>query len=343
MTVGSARAAALEWVRDHAAREGSFVGAYLGGSTATLASEHELPASSDVDIFVVARTSEPPPGPGKLLHRGVLLEVTWLPWDRLASPEEVLGSYHLASGLHLGRILADPSGDLGRVQAACRARFAEPAWVRRRCDAALAGSAGWLAQVDPSAPWHDQVTTWLFGTGVTCHVLLVAALRNPTVRLRYLRARQVLAEHGRGDLYAEMLEHLGCAGMSPERAAEHLAALAETFDAAARVLASPYRFATDISVAARPIAIGGSEALIAAGDHREAVFWMLATFARCQAVLAADAPALRAALAPAFEALLADLGIRGSRDLRSRAATVLRFHPRLREAAEAILTAGHPG
>jgi hypothetical protein len=29
------------------------------------------------------------------------------------------------------------------------------------------------------------LNAWLFPTGVTCHVLLVAALRNPTVRLRY--------------------------------------------------------------------------------------------------------------------------------------------------------------
>ncbi|MFK4066636.1 hypothetical protein [Streptomyces sp. NPDC029674] len=37
------------------------------------------------------------------------------------------------------------------------------------------------------------MAAWLFPTGVTCHVLLAAALRNPTVRLRYPAACEALA------------------------------------------------------------------------------------------------------------------------------------------------------
>ena len=43
-----------------------------------------------------------------------------------------------------------------------------------------------LGGVTPARPWPGQVLAWLFACGVTCHVLLVAGLRNPTVRTRYV-------------------------------------------------------------------------------------------------------------------------------------------------------------
>lgn len=62
------------------------------------------------------------------------------------------------------------------------------------------------------------------------------------------------------------------------------------FDAAAMVITTPFFFASEISDVARPLAIAGSRELIARGDHREAVFWIVATASRCQRVLLADAP-----------------------------------------------------
>jgi hypothetical protein len=62
------------------------------------------------------------------------------------------------------------------------------------------------------------VTAWLFATGVTTHVLLVAGLKNPTVRQRYVATRELLADYGRVDFYETLLELLGCAQMSRARA-----------------------------------------------------------------------------------------------------------------------------
>jgi hypothetical protein len=72
---------------------------------------------------------------------------------------------------------------------------------------------------------------------------------------------------------------------------------------------------------------------------------MVATFARCHKILAADAPpAARRALAPAFDRILADLGIASSDDLLARAASVREFLPVLWSTAEAIMsTAPRPG
>ena len=339
MRVESARAAAVDWVLRHASPEPWFRGAYFGGSTVGLPPDAELPPTSDLDVFVVTAGADPPSAVGKIVYRGTLLEVSHLPEHLLGSAEEVLTHYHLAASLRADSLIADPTGRLRLLQADVSRHFAEEVWVRRRCEHARQRSAGRLAAMDASAPWHEQVTSWLFGTGVTTHVLLVAALRNPTVRLRYRRAAEVLLTYGHADLYPELLRLLGCADISPERVEQHIAALARTFDAAAAACRTPYRFRSDISPEARPIAIEGSRDLVQSGWHREAVFWIAATFARCQAILTVDAPDEQRALAPAFDAVLADLGILSTGDLRARAEVATRFLPRLWETAEAILSA----
>src|SRR5439155_16138520 len=122
-------------------------------------------------------------------------------------------------------------------------------------------------------------------------VRLVAGLKSPTVRKRYLAVRELLAEYRYSDFYESLLETLGCVRMDRERVEHHLAALTQAFDAAKSVVKTPFFFASDISNIARPIAIDGSRDLIECGCHREAIFWMVATYSRCQKVLCHDAPA----------------------------------------------------
>ncbi|TDF95100.1 hypothetical protein [Paenibacillus piri] len=338
MNVGLARAAAAEWVKEHASRADGYCGAYFSGSTIILADDAELPASSDVDVVVVTEQAEPPIKLGKLFYRGTLLEITYLSWNEIASVEVVLTSYHLAGSFRTNTIIDDPTGHLRSLQAEVSRHFAERDWVRRRCANARIKIENGLRSIDASAPLHDQVMSWLFPTGVTTHVLLVAALRNPTVRLRYLAARSALTDYGHADLYPELLKLLGCDQLSPQRVEQHLGELARTFDAAAAAARTPFFFSTDITAAARPIAIDGSRELIQSGSHREAVFWIVATFARCHKILAADAPPeLQRTLLPAFEAMIADLGITSAGDLTGRAEQVIRFLPVLWETAEAIM------
>lgn len=145
-------------------------------------------------------------------------------------------------------------------------------------------------------------------------------------------------DYGHSGLYAELLELLGCARMPSRRVERHLDELTRTFDAAAAVARTPFFFSTDITAAARPIAIDGSRGLIRAGLHREAVFWIAATFARCHKILEADAPAqLQRSLLPAFESLIADLGVATAQARDQRADQVVRFLPKLWDTAEAIM------
>ncbi|MDF2958898.1 MAG: hypothetical protein K0S39_633 [Paenibacillus sp.] len=343
MRVGAARAAATEWVMQHASREAWYRGAYFSGSTIGLPDDAELPAASDVDVVIVTAQAEPPLKLGKFVYRSALVEATYLSLNQLASAEEVLTSYHLAGSFRIDTVIDDPTGHLRSLQKQVSLHFAEREWVRRRCENVRQKIENGLRAIDTSVPLHDLVTSWLFPTGITAHVLLVAALRNPTVRLRYLAARDVLIEYGHAGFYPDLLNLLGCTHLTPQRVEHHLTGLARTFDAAAAAAKTPFFFSTDITTAARPIAIDGSRNLIRAGNHCEAVFWIVATFARCHKILAADAsPDLQRELAPAFDAIIADLGITSTDDFIRRAENVMQFLPRLWEITEAILLA-NPG
>jgi hypothetical protein len=335
-----ARALAARWVAGHRARLPGFAGAFLSGSAAWLPAGAHLPDTSDVDVLVVTDVPPAPPKLGKFRFEGALLDVGFLSWDDLGSPEDVLGSYHLAGSFRTDTVLADPTGRLAELHATVSANYAKRSWVRRRCRHAERRIVDGLGRLDAAAPFHDQVTAWLFPTGVTTHVLLTAGLRNPTVRLRYLAARDLLHRYGHEGFHEELLALLGCGRLARERVRHHLRATTAAFDDAAAVARTPFPFAADVTAAARPVAVDGSRALVDQGRHREAVFWIVATSARCQKVLAADAPpATRARHSPGFRELLGDLGVGSPGDLRRRAQDVLGFLPRLRRVTEAILAA----
>jgi hypothetical protein len=343
VTVGQAKEAARRWVAEEGSKVPGFLGAYHAGSVNWLDDESALSATSDVDVNVVLADGHPPGKRGKFVYRDVLLEVSYLARERLRSPELVLGDYHLAGGLRTPSVILDPSGELTALQAAVARGYAERERVRRRCEQARDKVLAYLDSLNASAPLHDQVIAWLFAAGITTHVLLVAGLKNPTVRRRYAAVRDLLAEYGRLAFHESLLELLGCARMSRARVEEHLDAVTEAFDAAKAVIdvdKTPFAFASDISDVARPIAIDGSRALIERGLHREAVFWLVATYSRCRAVLHHNAPeGVKERFDEGYRRLLGDLGVASFADLKGRGDEVRRFLPRVWEMAEAVMAA----
>lgn len=339
LNVGQAKQVARDWVRHEAPAIAGFQGAFVHGSVNWLPDAAVLPVTSDLDIMVLLDVTETPAKLGKFMYRGVLLEVSNLAADELSSAEQVLAAYQLAPSFQRATILADPAGFLGSLQREVARQFAWRYWVERRCDAACANVLRHLDGLATAITFSWQATAWLFGTGVTCHVLLAAGLRNPTVRRRYLDVRELLREYGRMDEYATLLDLLGCTDMSQERAAHHLRQLAGAFDAASAAITSPFFFATDLSPAARSVAIDGSQEMIAAADQREAMFWLTATYARCMFVFERDAPALDERYRPGFLELLADLGIADVADLRRRSEQVKSLLPHIRALADEIMDA----
>ncbi len=425
ITVDEARAVVAGWVRAQAAADPAFRGAFLTGSATDLPGAAPLPRSSDVDLTVLVAASSTAAvdrpisgvatGPtaaaasgrrsGKQLVGGVLVDVSYLEERALADPAWVATSFVYAPSFRGGQVLADPAGHLARLEAAIAPSFAAPAAVRARTADVHRRIRARLTALDPDAPWAELVLQWLFPTSLTAVARLVAALRMPTVRQRYLRARAVTPPAE----YERLLALLGCADATRSLVAQHLHAVAERFDEAAAALAAigpagpacaaahshppssaeathappeqadrpaapeaprlvdrgpmaapaaavshspagrvptdgaefsasapPERgradrpsapagggsrlpFAADLTPAARPVAIDGSREFVDGGNHREAVFWVVATAARCQAALNVLAPALAAEREQAFRALVADLtGLRSPTDVLTR-------------------------
>ncbi len=322
-----------------ASRTPGFDGAFLHGSLNWLAADALLPATSDVDVMVVTASSPPQDRLGKFIYRDVLLEASHLPRERLQSPAQVLSDYHLAGSFRAPDIIADPTGHLTRLGAVVSRGFARREWVRRRCADVRDKAQRDLRSVSRDRLPPDQALAWLFGAGKAAHVLLVAGLQNPTVRRRYVAVRELLRDTGHPDFYERLLAMVGCAGINREQAEQHLAALTDVFDATSTLIKSPLPFAADLSAAARPIAIDGSRDLIAAGDHREAMFWIAVTFSRCMVALHHDAPAQQDRFTPAYQRLLADLGVATPDALQARVCRAEGLLPQVWDVAEAILTA----
>lgn len=340
MNIGEARALAREWVVAHMAARPGFRGAYLSGSAAASAPEDPLARDSDVDVRVVWEGSASPDfGFGKRIYRGSVLDVSHMNEGDLASPERVLTDYHLAHPFGTrGPILADPAGLIGRLQEAIAPRFDERFWVAQRVAHALSTVERHLDALDGTGSWPTEVMAWLFATGVTAHVILVAALQNPTVRRRYVALNGVLEGLGLGRHHGEFLALLGSDAWTPDQALRHLGALTWVFDQTARLPRPPFPFSADISPWGRPMAIDGSRGLIRQGFHRESAFWMLVTFARCQQILeSSEEIGLRRRAASGFREILADIGITDRTDLVSRAVQVRRFRPALEGLADGVM------
>ena len=339
MLVKHAKALAQRWAEENADRFPAIVGAYLGGSIAWMDDDAQVPATSDVDIYIV--TQQPPEQKlGKFLYNDLLMEVSFFHSRELASVEQILSIAHLAAGFSAADILLDPSGRLSALQADVRAQYANISWVRKRCATTLVKARQYMHALDDAMPLHAQANCLLFGSSLLAVLLLVADLRNPTVRRRYVDVRELLAAQARLDVHEELLGMLGCAQMTRARAEVHLAAMTTAFDAAKQVIKTPYQFAADLSDSGRPIAVDGSRHLIEQGLHREALFWIAATYARCQHVLQQDAtPYIQEKYTLHFVELLADLGIETFAQRLGRVQYVEERIPAMDAVAEAIMAA----
>jgi hypothetical protein len=343
MRVRDAKQIARKWVREEGSAIAGFAGAFFHGSVNWQADDDLLPETSDLDVMMVLEDGAEASKPGKFVYEGVLLEASLLSASAVASPEQVLATYNLAGSFHVPSVILDPSGHLTRLQAAVAAEYAKRSWVDARSRHALLKAETGLSRQYPSAPFHEQVSSWLFPTGVMTHVLLVAGLKNPTVRKRYAAARNLLEEYGYPAYYVKLRSLLGCEEWTQAQAFRHIAALASAFDTASTIVRPTFAYAADISRLARPVAIDGSRDLVAAGRQREAVFWIVATFSRCMHVFEHDAPAEMqpevSTHTEAYGRLLDDLGIASPADLRRRAEEALAMMPSLWSMAGEIMDA----
>ncbi|MFW6269132.1 MAG: hypothetical protein ACOC4G_03530 [Bacillota bacterium] len=337
MLVKEAKSIARDWVIKEGSQLPDFHGAFLHGSINWINDDTDFPESSDVDIMVVMDKSELPVKPGKFIYKNTLLEVSYISRDEVQSPEQVLSKYHLAGSFRVPGIILDPDGELTEIQKVVADNFTKEKWVYKRCEHAKNKILNKF-EVKRVDSFPDQVNSWLFPAGITTHVLLTAGLKNPTVRKRYVAVRRLLKEYNQMNFYEELLGLLGCVDTSKEMVKDHLEQLTQVFDKAKKIIKSPFFFASDISDLARPISIEGSWDLIEQGFHREAVFWIVATYSRCQKIFIEDGSReIEKWSEKRYRDLLSSLGISSFSDLKDREKQVKDFVPSVWEVAEEII------
>ena len=323
ITARRARLAASDWLQSIGVGLPGFAGGWLAGSVAWLPDDDIVPPWSDVDVMVVLR-QEPPPKIGKLRHGGVLLEISFIAQDDVTLAA-LNTNYRVSCSFVQGMLLADPSGDLGRVLELLRTSF----WTRdsvfdRIAQAHRATEAG----LQPSSTTDQRSgawqAMWVFPAGLPTHLVLLGAGENPTVRRRYEKVQPIFASADRLDLYEDLLAATGYGAFSPTDVIVHWEATRRLFDLAAphSAAASPF-FASDISAVARPISIDGTRDSIERGFHRETLFWLVATQARSLAILEEVAPTLITEPAMnGFRDLVNDIGIGTTLERISRARAI---------------------
>lgn len=323
MNVQQAKDIAKKWVEQEAANLPGFIGAYLTGSILQELGSEIVPACSDIDIFVVIDSDQPPEKYGKFVYDDALLEVNFIATAALADVEKILSDYHLAGAFAVPSVLLDPTGKLAAIQRDVSAEFSKPDWIIKRCNDARHRANNFLENFRTTPHLHDQVTSLFFAAGVTTHILLVAACANPTIRRRYVACRAVLDRHKQLALHEQLLTTLGSTTLTKKQVMVHVDALGNCFDLACSLLSSPYQFAQDMTQETRAAAIDGSMEMIEAGYHREAIFWIIAIFSRCRAVTFADGtPHQLEQFDQKYWALLNTLGISNRQDMERRASHI---------------------
>lgn len=337
MQTKDAVAAARDWVRAEVRAPG-YAGAYLSGSVLERADDAEWPMDSDVDVVLVC-DGELPAKIGKLRWQGVLVEPTWMERRAFANFEDVMSTHYLAWGLHAGRVLDDPQGWLAALADRVKAEYLREKWLRARVNSVAALARRHISGIARAQTPEDRLMSCGFGPSCIAFPILAAAGRNCTVRKRIPAARAVLAEFGLDAFSPQLDRALGCTELTREELLRHMDALERTFDAAARTdgPSRTYPFRADIRMEAKDVAIGGSRQMILGEHPTDAVFWMMATFARCQIVLRMDDPALYADRLPALMDFAAALGVDTPEGALARQALAEELLADALDAAEKII------
>lgn len=351
LTTRDARLAASDWVRAEAAQIPELVGALLAGSTREREPDAPHPGTSDVDVWVVVDAPVPDfmHDPGhrfavrKFRRGGVILERSFKPWEHLAGAERVLADPHAAPNLAAPVILADPSGRLAQLAAAVGPAFPRRSWVRRRVEAKLANAERFcgFAASGATPPGFDPFVVGAALTLVAAEnaagAVALAALQPSSPRRGFARAGEILARHGRGELFGELLRALGSAALRRDEAERALEELARAWDAAVEVRRTVFGMDFELSRDAREFAIGGVRELVEGGHHREAMFRLAFLRSLAQNALEHDAgPDVRAGFREGYLELLSALGLDTDARRAARLAEIRALLPRLRGACEEV-------
>ena len=330
MDAGMAKRHAAEWVTAHLPEWPGLRAAHLVGGLATTPDAAPFPVYKDVDLHLVFAEGSPalqPTGPFMTIieteYAGLAIEAGIKSAREYASAEAVLGNPEIAHHLTVASALYDPHGLLADLAEPVRRGYPQRHWVRARVAFERDGMDEALAML-PMARAAGGISGAVSVLGYAFlyagAALPVAALRPPRVGSQFfVHLRNLLAEYGRTDLYEAILTVFGFQSATPARVTALLAEGADLFDRAVRVRRTPHPFQHKLHAHLRPYFVASCQAMLDAGDYREALAWLTAFYLACSDVLVADGPeGERAASAAQREAFLAELGFGSEGALEAR-------------------------
>ena len=321
MDAGTAKRLARDWVISEQSAWPGFRAAHLVGGLATLPDQASFPAYKDVDLHLILAEGSPAlQSTGPFLniletkYAGIIIEAGIKSEREYASPEVVLSNPEIAYHLTVASTLSDPQGLLANLAEPVRRSYRRRCWVQARVAFERTGLEGTLRAL-PVVRAASDLSGAFLTLGYSCiyaaAALSVAALRPPRIGSQVLVSlRGLLAEYGHPMLYEDVLGVFGVQRAAPERVAPLLREGAELFDHAVRVRRTPHPFQHKLHAHLRPYFVDSCAAMLAAGDHREALAWLAAYYLACCDVLCADGPEEeKPARARQRGAFLAEFGI----------------------------------
>ena len=292
MTVGEGKRIGRAWVEESAGGVRGLRGVFFGGSAAWRSDDEELGSSSDIDLFhVIEGEMGPEHSQRKLIHRGVLLEPSYKPFDGFASADAVLADWLCACHLSIPSVVWDPSGYFAELQRNVASHYAERAWVERRCDGIRAAILEtFLPGMETASDIDERILCFMSSVNHLYNLPIVASLGPPTVRRASGLFGRIAATHGSPRLVESLLELIGSAALKRPEAATLLAGCTRAYDRALAVHHTPFYADWDLGETSRPLMVGGAQELIEQGDCRDAALWILFVHWVAQQALRRDAP-----------------------------------------------------
>ncbi len=252
MLVREIKALTTEWVSENASQLPGFMGGFFRGSLTEAQDDAEFPIGSDLDLTLVFEGALPDTPLRSDLHDGVIIGGGFWPLTRLQPLERVLSDYRIGYSFRLPHVLPGASDRLCEMAAAVSRDFPKRHWAMKRVDDARANCLKYVGFVSEFESEFDKVIAWLWSAGITTHIILAAALRNPTIRKRYLAAREVLDQYGHLEFYEFLLTLQGSHHFSPSITQTHFDRVIEVFDTACAVCLKPFPHSSDINPTSRP-------------------------------------------------------------------------------------------
>ncbi len=284
MKVYEIRDISRAWVEEQFADRPEFVGAHLMGGINELPPEAEFPTYSDVDMSVVIE-GEGTRWPSDMHHRGLMLEYGFESADDYRSVETLITNPSLAPNLVMDSILVDPQQVLTKAHAFIAKAFKRRRWVQARCDDEKRNRIEpYIAAMDP----NDVGANLWFTCTALAGYLAVATLQRPTHRKALIRSRNILEAKQALHLQDALLDLYGCAAWDKVQVKNCLQGAMAAFDLAVQIHQTPHIGDFKLKPYLRPYFADATQAMIDAGDHREAVPWIMVTYAISALTISAD-------------------------------------------------------